>query len=196
VDRLSASTSDITGYVIAGGHSRRFGQDKRFVEIDGVSLLDRTRRLLRSCTGAEPYLVGDNLDGAAPDPSRVLGDSAPQRGPLGGITAALSHAKTQWCLIFAVDLPRLESSDVLKLIDETSNDFDVVTLSRAGEAQPLAAMYNRRTTDFWRRRLAVGRLSLSTGIYRLAWKTVLAPGGPTALDNLNTPRDLHRLHAD
>jgi molybdopterin-guanine dinucleotide biosynthesis protein A len=193
VDRLSSRSNQITGYIIAGGRSRRFGADKRVIEIDGQTLLDRTQRLVREATGTAPYVVGDNLDGLTSVPSRVLRDAAPGRGPLGGIVAALRHSPTPWCLVLAADLPRLQASDLAALINGSTDASDIITLSVSGEPQPLAAMYHKRTHGFWERKLTDNSLSLIDGIHRLTWKPVCPVSGPDALDNLNTPADLDSM---
>ena len=106
---ISASSS-LAGYVMAGGGSTRFGQDKATAELGGKSML------IRMCG-----LVGDpvgSVSVVAP-PQRYLNfdvciteDLWPGQGPLGGIvTALLATGETDggrdWNLIVSCDMPFL-----------------------------------------------------------------------------------------
>ncbi len=193
---MSVSANEITGYIIAGGDSRRFGHDKRLIEINGRSLLDRARELLRDFLGNEPFCVGDNLDEIITDPSRIVRDAKPGCGPLGGLVSALKSAPTTWCLIIAGDLPKLAPRDLERLAAQDSDGFDIVTLSLSGEPEPLAALYHRRTAKFWAQRLENNSLSLVEGIRELSWAPVILPRGSRALDNINSPLDLRPVSGD
>lgn len=190
---MSVSTKHITGYVMAGGASRRFGHDKRLVEIDGNSLLDRSRQLLRRFLDKEPICIGDNLAEIISDPSLIVRDASPGCGPLAGLVAALRNTPTQWCLIIAADLPELASTDLERLTAQDPSGYYVVTLSVAGGPEPLAALYHHATADFWAQRLKSNDLALVEGIRRLSWKPVLLPKGSRALDNINSPLDLRPM---
>ena len=189
-------TDDITGFILAGGLSRRLGRDKRFIEIDGLPLLERARRLLSGFTDSEPFFVGDNLDGFGLEASRILGDAKPGCGPAGGLVSALNASQTDWCLVIAVDLPFLELFDLERIAKERSGSLDVITLSLSGDPEPLAALYHTRTREFWSKRLENKEYSLGDGIRSLSWKPVIVPRGSRALDNLNTPADLRRVGID
>ena len=189
-------TNDITGFILAGGLSRRLGRDKRVVKIDGIPLLERTRRLLSDFTNGEPFFVGDNLDGLGLEPSKIIGDAKPGCGPAGGLVSALDTSPTDWCLVIAVDLPHLKLADLERIATEKCDCLDVITLSHSGDPEPLVALYHARTKKFWSKRLEIKEYSLVAGIRSLSWKPVMVPRGSRALYNLNTPADLRRLVFD
>src|SRR5579871_732659 len=98
----------ITGYVLAGGASRRFGRDKALVSWNqpSLTLLDHMVQLL----------------GHVCSPVRIIGrgqlmDIQSGLGPIGGINTALAHSKTPENIIVAVDLPFL-TVDFLKYFKE------------------------------------------------------------------------------
>ena len=196
MDQVTDHANNITGFILAGGLSRRLGRDKRLIVIDGMPLLERARRLLSDFTNSEPFFVGDNLDGFGLEPSRIIGDAKPGCGPAGGLVSALDASPTDWCLVIAVDLPHLELSDLERIAAKKNDCFDVITLSLSGDPEPLAALYHSRTREFWSRRLDIKEYSLVGGIRSLSWKPVFVPRGSRALDNLNTPADLHRVDDD
>ena len=193
---MSVHVNDITGFVMAGGESRRFGRDKRLLEIDGSSLLDRSRRLLFEFLGEEPFLVGDNLDAINTGAARIIRDAKPGCGPAGGLVSVLKTSPTPWALVLAVDLPNLGIPDLERLAAHTPFGFDVITLSLSGNPEPLAALYHRQTAGFWTERLEHGELELVDGIRKLSWKPVIVPQGTRTLDNINSPLDLHRANGD
>ena len=82
----------ILGAALAGGHSQRFGSDKRAAIWQGRSLLDHTISALTAVTaevavcGGANQIISENTD--------VLADwPEPGLGPLGGLCAALIHAR-------------------------------------------------------------------------------------------------------
>ena len=181
---------DITGYILAGGRSRRMGQDKRLIRFEGATLLESVIRLLETVLASPPVLVGDNLIGVAPTGYPILPDAQPDCGPLSGLISALTHCPTDWALVIGVDMPYLSANDLSKLIHAVHEDLDGVSLKAGPGIEPLAAIYAASTHAFWEKRLAMGKLSLQEGINLLKWGQVSLPQGSTALMNVNRPEDL------
>src|SRR5689334_356060 len=96
----------ITAFVMAGGKSSRMGRDKAFLEFDGQTMLDRLLNITRGVT-KEICIVGDLAKFRSF--GSVVEDIFRDRGPLGGIHAALSSTKTDLNLMVAVDLPFIEA---------------------------------------------------------------------------------------
>jgi molybdopterin-guanine dinucleotide biosynthesis protein A len=89
-----ALTEAIPGVILAGGQSARMGQDKSRLRLGGVSLVDRAVRRLRP----QVSTVAINANGPvlleAGHDLPVFADlDATRSGPLGGVLAALDHAK-------------------------------------------------------------------------------------------------------
>ncbi len=78
----------ILGAVLAGGRSTRFGSDKALAELGGRTLLSRAVEALESQCNAV-VVVGREV---APVPTLMDWPRA-DMGPLGGIVAALHHAR-------------------------------------------------------------------------------------------------------
>jgi molybdopterin-guanine dinucleotide biosynthesis protein A len=190
---LTESVRDVTGFILAGGESRRLGRDKRILRIGGQTLLARTQGLLRSFLDEEPFVVGDNLVGLGIDPDRIILDARPDCGPLGGLVASLEKSPTEWVLILAVDMPFLEKADLQRMLQAARQQYDVLTLSTDGRPEPLAALYRRTALPFWRERLNKGILSLSEGIEQLKWQSVLVKDDSRALLNINDSKDVSNL---
>jgi molybdopterin-guanine dinucleotide biosynthesis protein A len=112
--------------IIAGGLSRRMGEEKAFVELGGKSLLARTIERLAP-------QIGDIVINANGDPGRfdkfgleVIGDAMPgHKGPLAGILSAIIHLRRNYpyashVLTTPCDTPFFPTDLVLRL-QETAN---------------------------------------------------------------------------
>lgn len=188
--------SNVTGFVLAGGKSTRMGTDKAAIALNGRTLLERAIATMREVT-SEVFILGSKrLYGSL---GAVVEDIFPDCGPLGGIHAALTHSKTLFNLIMAVDTPFI-SAGLLRYMTERAAESGamVTTLEINGYTQPLCAVYSR---EF----LAVAEAALRSGSYKIAPlfardRTVTIGAEelarfaftPEMLDNLNTPQDLER----
>lgn len=80
----------ILGAVLAGGQSRRFGSDKALAELDGRTLLALA---VDALSGLCDHVI---VVGRETAPAPTLPDwPRPNMGPLGGIAAALHHARDE-----------------------------------------------------------------------------------------------------
>ena len=166
---------DVTGYILAGGNSKRMGTDKRWIRIGQYSLLERTFQLLKDSLGDKPFVVCNDEKNIFPASWEIIPDKITGKGPLGGLLGVLDHCKSDWALILPVDLPLITSLEIDLLLNSTRNGFEIITLSESGEPEPLAALYNTSTLEFWTQRLQNNYLSLHRGIRSLKWKPVLVP---------------------
>jgi len=132
VNRLSA-------FVLAGGKSSRMGRDKAFLAWGHETLLSHALKLAGNVT-ANVYIVGDAKKFASC--GSVVEDVYRDRGPLGGIHAALAGSTTDLNLMLAVDLPLVKPEFLHYLISQADESGATVTLPHAGSGwQPLCAVY-------------------------------------------------------
>ena len=132
------------GFVLVGGRSSRFGNDKALHRIGGRPMALRVADVLGQVVESVT-LVG------RPEKYRRLGlpviaDKLDGIGPLGGILAALEESDAEWNLIVACDLPRIERSVLECLIHRARTaGADVVwPVTPDGRIQPLCAAYAKR----------------------------------------------------
>lgn len=136
------------------------GEDKAFLIFDGRTLLQRALELAHSV--AEDVRIVGARDKFAAFAS-IVEDQYEERGPLGGIHAALSASSAPVNLILAVDLPFLEERFLHYLVDEARAGNAVVTVPRAGGGlQPLCAVYRREFREGAEQALAAGRNKIDT----------------------------------
>jgi len=82
-----SGTERITGFVLAGGASRRFGSHKALAEIAGEALISRLCKVLRGATSSVEIIGPSAMYSQFGFP--CIADRWPGEGPLGGIITAL-----------------------------------------------------------------------------------------------------------
>jgi molybdopterin-guanine dinucleotide biosynthesis protein A/molybdopterin-guanine dinucleotide biosynthesis protein len=104
------------GVLLAGGSSQRAGVDKRFLVLEGRTLLVRNLSFLRDRFPVVAAVIGrgqsiDVGDGGAVE---VLRDAWPGRSPLAGIATALAHFRRP-IFVLAADIafPRRDAADAV-----------------------------------------------------------------------------------
>lgn len=187
---LKPYSEDVSGYILAGGKSRRMGFDKRKIIFDGVTLLDRANQLLIDVLNKQPTIIGDNLDWLDKHDHRILNDAKPNCGPLGGLVTALRDCSTRWALVIACDFPLLNSLIFRELFKDVNEKFDVVALSSSKGIEPLIALYNKSTRGFWENRLICGEYKLISGINQLNYLASKITQTSVLRVNINTVNDL------
>jgi len=190
---MTAPSSDVTAFILAGGKSTRMGTDKAFVALDGRTLLSRMLDLARSVT-AEVRIVGDPTKFSEFAP--VVEDVFRGCGPLGGIHAALRSSQTDLNLIIAVDLPFL-SAKFLEFLITRGHTGSIVTVARTSDGwQPLCAVYRRQFAVLAEKDLKSGRYRIDR-LFDPATTHVVEEYefrkegfSPDLFRNLNSPKDL------
>lgn len=149
-----------TGFVVAGGKSRRMGRDKALLPWSGTDLLDHAvTRLGAVCAsvqvlcGAERRYEGRGVP--------VETDAVPDAGPLGGIFTGLLGMGPGTGLFLGVDLPFV-TVDLLRRLLELSAGHDAVVPLSARGPEPLCAVYRSTCLEPIRRRLAAGDLKATS----------------------------------
>ncbi len=188
-----------TGFVLAGGASRRMGRDKALLPWEGTTLLDHALRRLRAVCGAVAIL-GGSPDRYADQGAPVVPDAVHGAGPLAALLAALEHARTDVVLLLAVDLPFVPEA-LLGFLPEAAEDADLAAPVAEGLPQPLCAAYRRSCTEAVRRHLTAGRFKMTHFWEDVRVREVgpaeLARFGDPALilRNLNTTQDYDAARA-
>lgn len=195
----------ITGFVLAGGASRRMGRPKTLLKLGGEILIERQLRVLGSVT-QRAVVVGwpskvpwpaknKNLSGV-----RCLPDSQPGNGPLGGIYTALTHSRSEFNLVLGCDMPFVEPELLAFLCGRAFESRADVTVPKSHQRrlEPLCAVYRRRALPEILASLNVGEYKVSKFFPRvnfevIPWREIAKAGFPTRVfDNLNVTEDFER----
>lgn len=140
-----------TGFVLAGGESRRFGEDKALFLVNGEPLLRRPLTCLQALVPSVAIIAKDPSTYAAFE-APVVEDAYPQRMPHVGILTGLEAAETAWSVFLACDMPSV-TPDVVRTLYEARGSEDgtesvqaVVPETPSG-VHPLAGCYHRSVMD-------------------------------------------------
>ncbi|WP_115718552.1 molybdenum cofactor guanylyltransferase [Gallaecimonas mangrovi] len=170
----------LSGLVLAGGKSSRMQQDKALLDFHGVTLLEHTQRQLFDA-GCHAIMISRNQDGC-------IKDMVANAGPLGGIHAALHHARDDDALlVMPVDMPFV-SIELLQTLIETGFDserpcyFDDCYL-------PLYLPVSDKARRFLDKLLASDGQGRVRQLLNYLDAIVLPIADRTPLRNLNTPAD-------
>jgi molybdenum cofactor guanylyltransferase len=167
----------LTGVLLVGGASTRFGSPKALAVVDGETLADRAWRLLGDACD-ERIAIGKREQEL---PFAVLDDGSDLRAPIVGIIAGLHAAKHDVAVVIPVDMPRLTTT-ALHLLADACLD---VSCPPTG---PLPGAYRKTALPALERALAEQRLALRDAIHGLDVATVALD--PQILINVNTPDDV------
>ncbi|NLI82457.1 MAG: molybdenum cofactor guanylyltransferase [Deltaproteobacteria bacterium] len=132
----------ISGAVLAGGMSRRYGRNKAVEVFRGKRLVDSAVEVLQSF--CDPvFVVINDLSLYWDLPVTLIQDVLPGQGPLGGIYTALLFSPNEWVFVRATDMPLLVP-ELLLYMCEVRPGFDAVVPVFNGLHEPLFALYHRR----------------------------------------------------
>ena len=168
----------LTGILLVGGASRRFGAPKALARLGGETLAERGWRTLgEACQ--HRLAVGKAAD-ALGLPFPVLDDGNDVQAPIVGLIAGLEAAPTELSVVLPVDCPRVTPDLLLELAAVCR---DVARPSRG----PLPGAYRRSALPA----LKNGGLAIHRAIAGL--DVAVVEVDPELLVNVNTPEELAAL---
>jgi molybdopterin-guanine dinucleotide biosynthesis protein A len=174
----------LTGVLLVGGASTRFGSPKALAGFGHETLAERGWRTLGEACH-ERIAVGKLADGLEL-PFPVVDDCSPVRAPIAGVVRGLTAAQHDLCVVLPVDCP-LVTAEVLVLLAGASAGADAAV----PQTGPLPGAYRKTALPALQRRLAAERLSLREALADLDVRTVEL--GDAQLANVNTVAELQRL---
>ncbi len=130
----------ITGVILAGGSSKRYGQNKAFLEIDGIRLIDRIAEEMKNIF-KQVILVANEKKEYEYLGIPIIEDLIKGLGPIGGIYTGLMSISEQAGFFIACDMPFINSQLVRYMVDIKKDVHAAVVPLVANEVEPLHAIY-------------------------------------------------------
>ncbi len=126
--------------ILAGGKSSRMGTEKALLPFENQPLIAHIAAILRPIFPKVCVVTASKEVARAAD-LPAIPDHFPNRGPLGGIHAALTHFGAP-TFVVACDMPFLNAA----FIEFLARDFDAMALVPLGEGgfEPLHAIYSEK----------------------------------------------------
>jgi molybdopterin-guanine dinucleotide biosynthesis protein A len=163
----------LTGIVLVGGASTRFGSPKALARIGDETLAERAWRLLGEA--CDERLAVGKADGL---PFPLLDDASDVGAPIAGVVAGLRAASNERCVVIPVDCPWLRAETVRLLGMQAA----------VPQTGPLPGGYAKAMLPELERRLAAGELSLRGVVANVVQVD------ERELRDVDVPGDLAALH--
>lgn len=193
----------VTGIILAGGRSTRFGSDKALLDIGGLPVIAHVIETLSRF--AHPVFVvtsGERFEAvrAIAPGCRVIKDIIAGCGPLGGIHTGLLSAKSRYSFVVGCDMPFVDAGLAACLISVAAG-ADAAAPKMGGIIHPLQAVYSVSCLPAIEEMLREHRLQTIRLFERVCTRFVteeqvdaLDPGR-LSFFNINTREDLARARA-
>jgi molybdopterin-guanine dinucleotide biosynthesis protein A len=175
----------LTGVLLVGGASRRFGSPKALARLDGRTLAEIGWETLGAT--CDERLAFGKLADRLELPFEIADDGAGVRAPLAGVVAGLRAATFDVCVVLPVDCPCV-TPDALRRLAAACAGADAAVPART---RPLPGAYRRSAAPVLERRLEAGALALRDALAELEVREVALD--QALLVNVNLPEELEAL---
>lgn len=178
-----------TVIIMAGGRSRRMGQDKSMLPIRDKPMIKHIIDQLRGHFNQIIISSNDVSKYSFPD-VEVVPDRLTGRGPLMGIACALRASANDLNFVMACDIPEVDISLMKKLLREAGDIDVVVPRTGQGRCEPLFAVYKKNALADIEAALLSGNNRIIDALSGCRVKYIdLSETGARQLKNLNTMDD-------
>ncbi len=192
--------ANVSGVLLAGGQSRRMGQDKRLVLVDGVSLFQRVLSIFEQVFTETIVVVAQHSSVTEGLSHRVVTDVIPGKGPVGGLHTGLFYSREPFVFLAACDMPFLEIALIQRIcqLSKESDNADACMFELSTGIQPMQGVYSQKCISSLESMIRNDQLSMQGLLNRTELKVqTLDQAKIEDLDpnfvsfmNINTPSDL------
>ena len=187
---------EVTGVLLAGGKSRRMGEDKRYLVVGEQTLLERGLGVLRSIFQEVLVVIAQDSPPLGVD-ARVVRDLVPDCGSLGGLYTGLTQAAAPCIFVVACDMPFLDQAVIAQFTTRRAS-ADIVIAKLAARLHPMHALYGKGCLPVLEQMIRARQLKIqemvSHASLRVQYVTEadLLTVDPSwhSFQNVNTPADL------
>lgn len=130
----------ISAVLLAGGESRRMGEDKATLPFRGKPLWRIQLDLLRKLKPREIFVSARSDPSWRSEDVQFVADDPPSRGPLSGLAVTLARIQSSHLLALAIDMPFMKEGHLSALCEQIHPACGVLPMI-GDRAEPLAAIY-------------------------------------------------------
>ncbi|MFP3985470.1 MAG: molybdenum cofactor guanylyltransferase [Candidatus Bathyarchaeia archaeon] len=198
----------MSAIVLAGGVSRRFGQDKSLVMLGEkplvVHVLDRVANVVdETVVVVNSEIQKQNFAKVIGEKTRVVVDEAKVQTPLAGALAGFVNVQNEYTLLLGCDTPFLSSEILIFLLEVCLNKAAAIPRWPNGNIEPLQAAYRTEIaaqaaeTAIKKRQLDMRSMIKHMKSIRYISTSLLHQLDPKlkTFFNINTPKDLEQAEA-
>ncbi|HEU5140522.1 MAG TPA: molybdenum cofactor guanylyltransferase [Bacillales bacterium] len=192
----------ISGIVLAGGESKRFGAPKAFAIHNEKYFYEHICEVLRPYVDNIIIVTRPELLRRFRNHRIIMDDSQFKgMGPLAGLYSGMRSLSSEWYCVLACDMPMMDQQSVRSLVKAASkaNGYEAVVPNIDGRVQPLAAMYRENTVEILESLLVQGKRKVGDflneiQVYNLNEQVFGA--NSNSFINVNTREDFARLQEE
>lgn len=189
-----------TGIILSGGKSIRMGENKAFIDIDGVPIIHRIHNLFKELF-QEIIIVTNQKELFSNFESKIYSDLFPNKGALGGLYTGIFFSTFNFSFCVACDMPYIKKSLVQYLLNHIKDDDVIVPQTKDG-LQPLHAIYSKNCLGPIKKVIEQGKYKI-IDIYDMVKVKIINEKDFISLDplresfiNVNTPIELLSIRRD
>ncbi|OOE72285.1 molybdenum cofactor guanylyltransferase [Salinivibrio sp. ML290] len=180
---INDKEKEIVGVVLAGGLSRRMGEDKALLTHRAQSLIERQAVILRQSICDRVLICADKKEYSD------IRDIYSNRGPLGGIYSAMTYFPHAILVFIPIDMPLVTSLTITSLVHEAKRSNESKKISK-NNVFPLVMMNRKREKEIIGEVIKENRdLSVNRACEKLAVSSGDLYIQSHELHNCNTPGD-------
>lgn len=152
----------LTGIILAGGKSRRFGSNKALAVWEGGTLIETAAKSLLRVMPKVIVVAKETgpLDFMKAGGINVIEDDFSEDHPMGGLYTGLTHMNTPHAFVCACDMPFIEPK-LIESLWEARSDYAAVIPIWNGARQPLCGIYSRECSGVIRQSIRKGLVGIS-----------------------------------
>ncbi|MCG8569794.1 MAG: molybdenum cofactor guanylyltransferase [Spirochaetes bacterium] len=180
--------------LLAGGKSKRMGQDKAYIDFLGKPLIEYILAKLLNVFSEIVVVTGHSENFHHGQNTLFVNDLDEFKGmgPLAGIYTGLQTISTQCAFVTACDMPLISENTILKLIKSFKDNHCQVLFARNNlKIEPLLAVYSINCSNSIYQMLKGGNKKVQA-IASLVETDFLDIHDQLEILNINTPADLEK----
>lgn len=177
--------------ILAGGKSSRMGyQNKALLKYKDKTFIEHLINAGRDFE--EVIIVANNPKEYEKHDIKVVKDIYKEKGPLGGIHAALTNSKFEKVLCVACDMPFMNRETLNKMALE-DEDYDILISKSNDKFQPLCSIYSKKLIKKIEERLLNNQNKMQSFIFEQKYKIIENKFDNDSFININTKEEYKNL---
>lgn len=184
---------NLTGIILSGGKSSRFGQDKAMASFGKTTFIENAIRIVKPL--ASDLIISTNHPKHKQFGYKTVADEIKNIGPLGGILSGLKASVTKYNIILSVDMPLMNTSYIQFLLEKSENALITIGMDTKNKQHPMCGIFNQQALPYIEANIIKKRYSLHYLIETSPHHLIVPP--PTKaffysdkiFHNINTPGD-------
>lgn len=162
----------ITGIILAGGESKRMGENKALLKFGGLTVIEIILSKLQKFFG-DILIITNTPESFEELGIEIFEDIYPGFGPLSGIHSGLTNSKTEKCFFISCDLP-LVTDEMIDFIINYKTDKNIVLYKNGRYNEKLFGVYSRRCLQLADKLLKESEKDKKTGKQNVSMNSLLS----------------------